>query len=56
MPAINDNGAQEIGSIEADLGNAGAATGLATVAKAALCLDRRMLPALGLARRTEVTG
>ena len=43
----NGNIAEEIASIEADLGNAGAATGLATVAKAVLCLDRRILPALG---------
>ena len=44
-PTITDKGVHEIGSIQADLGNAGAATGLATVAKAALCLDRRILPA-----------
>jgi acyl transferase domain-containing protein/3-hydroxymyristoyl/3-hydroxydecanoyl-(acyl carrier protein) dehydratase len=36
--------AHEIESIEADLGNAGAATGLATVAKGALCLGHRILP------------
>ena len=39
--------ADEIETIESDLGNAGAALGLASVAKAALCLDRRILPEEG---------
>ena len=40
---ISDSPAHDIESIETHLGNAGAATGLGTVAVAALCLDRRML-------------
>jgi acyl transferase domain-containing protein/3-hydroxymyristoyl/3-hydroxydecanoyl-(acyl carrier protein) dehydratase len=44
FPPINEHTTQEIGSIEADFGNAGAATGLGTVAKAAFCLDRHILP------------
>jgi len=39
--------AQEIEGIEADLGHAGAATGLASVVKAVLCLHRQILPAGG---------
>ncbi len=49
-PMINDHSLHDIGSIEAEFGAAGAATGLATVAKAALCLDRRILPSPELAR------
>jgi acyl transferase domain-containing protein/3-hydroxymyristoyl/3-hydroxydecanoyl-(acyl carrier protein) dehydratase len=45
---FSGSSAQEIASIETDLGNVGAATGLATVAKAALCLERRILPAPGV--------
>jgi 3-hydroxymyristoyl/3-hydroxydecanoyl-(acyl carrier protein) dehydratase len=45
---VRSNGhGQEIESIEASLGSAGAATGLATVAKAALCLDSKILPSTG---------
>ncbi len=43
--------AREIESIERDLGNAGAALGLASVAKAALCLHRRILPDEGTVKR-----
>ena len=43
----NDSAAQQIASVQAELGNAGASTGLGTVAKAALCLDRRILPTPG---------
>jgi acyl transferase domain-containing protein/3-hydroxymyristoyl/3-hydroxydecanoyl-(acyl carrier protein) dehydratase len=42
--SIGDRSAHDIESIETHLGNAGAATGLGTVAMAALCLDRRILP------------
>jgi acyl transferase domain-containing protein/3-hydroxymyristoyl/3-hydroxydecanoyl-(acyl carrier protein) dehydratase len=44
-----DEDCAEIESIEVDLGHAGAATGLASVAKAALCLDRQIFPADGAA-------
>ncbi len=43
-PAAHENSTQEIRSIEIDLGNAGAATGLGTVASAALCLEQRVIP------------
>ena len=42
--ALVDDSIERIGSIDMDLGHAGAATGLASVAKAALCLDRCILP------------
>jgi acyl transferase domain-containing protein/3-hydroxymyristoyl/3-hydroxydecanoyl-(acyl carrier protein) dehydratase len=45
--SANDSSARVVESIEADLGHAAAATGLASVAKAALCLDCRMLPPEG---------
>ncbi|MCK4623420.1 MAG: acyltransferase domain-containing protein [Desulfuromonadales bacterium] len=35
-----------IGSVKADIGHAGAAAGLASLVKAALCLDRQILPPL----------
>ena len=48
MPRAMTTPLQEIASIETDLGDAGAGCRYsATVAKAALCLDRRILPALG---------
>ena len=39
-----------IGSVKADIGHAGAASGLASLVKAALCLDRQIIPPL---RHTE---
>jgi acyl transferase domain-containing protein/3-hydroxymyristoyl/3-hydroxydecanoyl-(acyl carrier protein) dehydratase len=45
-----------IGSIQNDLGWAGAATGLAAVAKVAICLDQQVLPGAraGIARLSEI--
>ena len=42
------NSCEEIESIQTDFGHAGAATGLATVAKGALCLSRRIMPTGGM--------
>ena len=50
LPTNSESSAREIGSIEDDLGHAGAAAGLASIARAALCLDRRIVPAGGPAR------
>ena len=53
MPPRSDSGTRRfvaLGSIEADLGAAGAASGLAAVAKAALCLDQQIIPGLGIAQ------
>jgi acyl transferase domain-containing protein/3-hydroxymyristoyl/3-hydroxydecanoyl-(acyl carrier protein) dehydratase len=44
MHTFDDYNTEEFVSIAMDLGHAGAATGLASVAKEALCLDRRVLP------------
>ncbi len=43
-PLPNDHSACGLGSIVSDLGNSGAAMGLASVAKAVLCLEKQIVP------------
>ena len=52
------DGPHFLGSVKADVGHAGAAAGLASLVKAALCLHEKMLPPLrGLAKiRPELAG